>query len=871
MALVAGKKLGPYEILESIGAGGMGEVYRARDTRLQRTVAIKILPQALSSDQDRLERFQQEARILSALNHPNLMAIYDVGAQDGIHFLVSEFLDGQSLRDVISNGPLPQRKVTDYGLQIAKGLAAAHEKGIIHRDLKPENVFVLRDGRVKILDFGLAKQALAAAMADNATQTSPLQTAAGTVLGTAAYMSPEQVRGEIVDHRSDIFSLGVILYEMIAGQRAFKGDSAVEVMNAVLKQEPPELVESGLHVSVGLQKIVHRCLEKKPEARFQSASDLAFALDSLSAASGMASAPASALKEAAGRTQKDSKKRWSKLLIPVLVVAVLVNAAAAIWLSMRHPAGSDISFTQISFRSEYIRNARLSPDGRTVVFGAVSGGKPMALYSTRTDTTEAQPLGINANVLAISSQGEMAVKLHPRFEPLWTPSGTLARVPLGGGATRELLEHVLDADWNGDGSALAVSHLVGSRCRLEYPIGTVLYENGGYISDVRLSPAGDKIAFIDHPIFGDDRGSIEVMDLKGNRKVLAGEFATAQGLAWSPRGDEVWFTTAVAAEMPALRAVDLSGHQRVLVASPVRLHLQDVGKDGTVLLSSEDLRWQDFFVEKASGQSRDITSFPYQDVYAISRDGKAVLINAFVTGSSSSYDLYIQQADGSPPVKVGVGAALAFSFDGKWVAGLDPANVEHLNIIPTGVGVARTVNAPPGLHYLGATWMPDGKQMLITAAAQGRAPATYLQDLETGAARQITKEGTYVVPRSNVPMGVSPDGKYCVVTDPEGKRWIQPLDGSAPKELHGLLEGDIVVEWHGDSENVFVTHPEGAEADIYTVNVATGERKLWTHYSPSDKTAVIASNTVMITPDGAHYAYGVSRVYSSLFVAKGIR
>ena len=293
MALVAGKKLGPYEILESIGAGGMGEVYRARDTRLQRTVAIKILPQALSSDQDRLERFQQEARILSALNHPNLMAIYDVGAQDGIHFLVSEFLDGQSLRDVISNGPLPQRKVTDYGLQIAKGLAAAHEKGIIHRDLKPENVFVLRDGRVKILDFGLAKQALAAAMADNATQTSPLQTAAGTVLGTAAYMSPEQVRGEIVDHRSDIFSLGVILYEMIAGQRAFKGDSAVEVMNAVLKQEPPELVESGLHVSVGLQKIVHRCLEKKPEARFQSASDLAFALDSLSAASACFASPKS--------------------------------------------------------------------------------------------------------------------------------------------------------------------------------------------------------------------------------------------------------------------------------------------------------------------------------------------------------------------------------------------------------------------------------------------------------------------------------------------------------------------------------------------------------------------------------------------------
>ena len=238
MALTPGTRLGPYEIIAAVGAGGMGEVYRARDTRLERTVAIKILPESFAGDRERLERFQQEARILSTLNHPNLMAVYDVGVQDGMHFLVSEFLEGETLRDRLSAGPLPQRRVVEYGLQIAKGLAAAHEKQIVHRDLKPENIFVLRDDRVKILDFGLAKQRALVATAD-ATMTSPNRTSAGTVLGTAGYMSPEQVRGEMVDHRSDIFALGAILYEMIAGQRVFRGDSSVEVMTSILKQELP--------------------------------------------------------------------------------------------------------------------------------------------------------------------------------------------------------------------------------------------------------------------------------------------------------------------------------------------------------------------------------------------------------------------------------------------------------------------------------------------------------------------------------------------------------------------------------------------------------------------------------------------------------
>ena len=340
MPLPSGTRLGPYEIAGPLGAGGMGEVYRARDTRLERTVAIKILPESFASDRERLERFQQEARILSALNHPNLMAIYDVGSQDGMHFLVSEFLEGQTLRERLAAGPLTQRRAIDYGLQIAKGLAAAHEKGIVHRDLKPENIFVLRDERVKILDFGLAKQAAIAAATDG-TMTSANRTMPGTVLGTAGYMSPEQVRGEAVDHRSDIFSFGTILYEMLAGQRAFHGDSSVEVMNSILKQDPPELAESGLNVSLGLQRIVQRCLEKRPDARFQSASDLAFALDSLSS-TGTSSAGLRAL--------KDTKKTRSRILLPASLLAALAIGALAAYLL--HPAAShpDVHPDQLSLR-----------------------------------------------------------------------------------------------------------------------------------------------------------------------------------------------------------------------------------------------------------------------------------------------------------------------------------------------------------------------------------------------------------------------------------------------------------------------------------------------------------------------------------------
>ena len=282
ITLAAGTKVGDYEVKSLLGAGGMGEVYRARDARLGRDVAIKVLPSFLCTDSERLRRFEQEARAAAALNHPNILAVFQMGTYEGAPYLVSELLEGETLREQITRGRMTIRKAIDYGIQIARGLAAAHEKGVVHRDLKPENLFATKDGRVKILDFGLAKLTQPQSSSEHDAPTLTEGTEPGVVMGTVGYMAPEQVRGEAADHRADIFAFGAILYEMLAGKRAFQKPTSPETMAAILNEDPPGISQVTTNVPPALQRVVHRCLEKNPEQRFQSASDLAFALDALS-------------------------------------------------------------------------------------------------------------------------------------------------------------------------------------------------------------------------------------------------------------------------------------------------------------------------------------------------------------------------------------------------------------------------------------------------------------------------------------------------------------------------------------------------------------------------------------------------------------
>src|SRR5580700_8454137 len=468
MNLAPGTKLGPYEIVSLLGAGGMGEVYRARDSRLRRDVAIKVLPQALSLDADRMRRFEQEALATAALNHPNILAVFDIGTSEGSPYVVSELLEGETLRDRLRSGALAPRKALDYALQIAHGLAAAHEKGIIHRDLKPDNLFVTKDGRVKILDFGLAKltQADPGANTSMATAThgAPHATEAGMVMGTAGYMSPEQVRGLALDARSDIFSFGAILYEMLSGKRAFHGETPADTMSAILKEEPPELNETNRNVSPALERIVQHCLEKNPESRFHSASDIAFDLEHLTGVSG-STAKVAAVSGAPPR---------GKLIATLAggIALALAMLGVGWWLGRGNGPAPLAEYKQITFRTGSIGNARFTPDGAVVYSASWDGGENQ-LYMSRTDDPGARELAIkDAELLSISKSGELAIRLKTEYHGGYARSGTMARVPLSGGTPREVLENVQDADWAADGVSLAVVRYVpkNNHWRLEYPI-----------------------------------------------------------------------------------------------------------------------------------------------------------------------------------------------------------------------------------------------------------------------------------------------------------------------------------------------------------------------------------------------------------------
>ena len=444
MSLSPNATLGPYTILSKIGEGGMGEVWRARDSKLGRDVAIKVLPAAFSADKDRLARFEQEAQSAGALNHPNILVIHHIGTHDGSPYIVSELLEGETLRDRMGGNPLPQRKAIDYALQIAHGLAAAHDKKIVHRDLKPDNLFITKDGRVKILDFGLAK--LVGTDGDGLQTDIPtrkVNTDPGTVMGTVGYMSPEQLRGQQADHRSDIFSFGAILYEMLSGRRAFRGQSTADTISAILREDPPDLSETNKSVSPALERVVHHCLEKNPEERFHSANDLGFAIEALSGSAGTTTTLSSAV---------PARKRNITTLLPWVVAgAGLIAAAVLAWLYFRQPPSVDkpVSFI-VALPKEAIEGNSpvISPDGRTLAFVVVSQGKRV-IYLRSLGQLEAQPL--NGTEDASS--------------PFWSPdsryigffsNNKLKKIEATGGSTQTLCDapSTFGGTWNSDGVIL---------------------------------------------------------------------------------------------------------------------------------------------------------------------------------------------------------------------------------------------------------------------------------------------------------------------------------------------------------------------------------------------------------------------------------
>jgi len=519
VTIQAGSRLGVYEIVAPLGAGGMGEVYRARDTRLSREVAIKVLPSEVASDSDRRLRFEQEARSASALNHPNILTIYDVGSADGTVYIAMELVEGKTLRELVASGePVPMKRLLDVATQTADGLAKAHGAGIVHRDLKPENLMVSKDGFVKILDFGLAKLIEPVAQDASVLPTAvAAPTTPGTVMGTAGYMSPEQASGQAVDYRSDQFTLGAILYEMATGKRAFARKTGAETLVAIIREEPEPIAQLAPKSPAPVRWIVERLLAKDPEERYASTKDLARDLRSVRDHLSETTTSASGALEAA-EPVRSKRRAW---LVPA-ILALVAGAAAGLLLRPRlfPTAPRPVDFQRLTYQRGRVFSARFAPDGQTIVYSAAWDGGPLQVYSTRSDSSESRSLGLTgAAVLSISSTGELAVQLNNHYVLGYETTGTLARVPLAGGAPREILEDVQDADWTPDGKQLAVCRLAGNRGRLEFPIGKPIVESAGWLSSARFSPDGRLIAFIDHPQFGNNDGYIKIAAVDGTIRV----------------------------------------------------------------------------------------------------------------------------------------------------------------------------------------------------------------------------------------------------------------------------------------------------------------------------------------------------------------
>jgi len=843
----------------------MGEVYKARDTRLNRDVALKILPATAAGDADRLRRFAQEARAAAALNHPNILVVHDVGTESGVPFVVSELLEGESLRARLASGPVPPRKAMEYAAQMARGLAAAHDRGIVHRDLKPDNVFVTSDGRVKILDFGLAKLTAAAGAPPSPHTAAPTiesATTPGLVLGTIGYMSPEQVRGLAADHRSDIFSFGAILYEMLSGRRAFAGATPADTMSAILVADPPDA--PALRAAPPLDRLARRCLEKNPDERFQSAHDLAFDVEGLSTAS-------FTVEEAAVQAPSAARHRRTRRAAILLAAGAVAGGLMmlALMTAMR-PAPATARFRQVTFRRGAISGARFTPDGETIVYSAAWEGRSDELFTARAGAVGERPLGIAGQVLAASATGEVALLRDARAVTNWMQTGTLARVPLAGGAPHDILRDVGGADWSPDGRELAVTRMMKAprTWRLEYPIGTVLLETDRWIDRPRISADGNRVILFEHPVSGDNRGRVLMVGRDRKTTYLTGEYVGLAGIAWSPRGDEAWFSAADAGTQMQLYAVRPGAAARPIAGMPGSLVLEDVRSSGRILVQSQTLKTRMFVKTPADAEERDISWFDYGILRDMSADGSMILFDEQGEGGGPGYSVFVRHTDGRPAMRLGEGFAGRLSPDLQWATTGSASNPARngFSIVPIGPGETRRVTLPLQNVGVGTVrWFPDGKRLMVVGNEPGRPRRTFELEIDGMKLRPLTPEGV-------IGTHVSPDGRRLIVTTADGGTAIAGPDGT-PQEIRGLTPQDTVVRWAGDGRSISVFSAAQSEwkRTFARLDFTSGRRQPIATIAPADAAGIRSISSPQISADGRSYAYRFIQSLSDLYVGEGLR
>ncbi|MGA7905914.1 MAG: protein kinase [Candidatus Sulfotelmatobacter sp.] len=875
-----GQTISHYRIIEKLGGGGMGVVYKAEDTRLHRFVALKFLPQDVAKDAHALARFRREAQAASALNHPNICTIYDIGEEDSQAFIAMEFLDGVTLKHKVENRPLRTQEFLELSIQIADALDAAHSRGIVHRDIKPANIFVTGREQAKVLDFGLAKlnssRSLTASMAGSTIADVQDQlTSPGSTVGTVAYMSPEQARGEELDARTDLFSFGAVMYEMCTGKVAFAGSTSAVIFEAILNRVPTPAPQLNPGMPSDLNRIISRALQKERDLRYQTAAEMRAELRLLkrdldssrvavaassAASSGQAAVAVAAPGDAVGKTHS------IRGMALIACAALVVGVAAGWFLRGRLSPVSEPSYHQLTFRRGTIRSAYFTPNGQSVVYGASWEGAPIEIFITSPESPQSRSLNLeDAALLAISSSGEMAVSVGSGPSGPYNQVGTLARVPLNGGAPRPVLENVQWADWSPDGNNLAIVRDVDGRNQLEFPIGKVLYRTSGWISHPRISRNGDRVAFLDHFLPGDDEGSVKVVDLKGNVRTLASDFQTAQGLAWSADGGEVWFTATDLGLKRSIYAVTLNGHERLITRVPGTLVLEDIWQDGRALLSKDAWRRELTGLVAGESKERDLSWLDYSYPSDLSPDGKVLLFTEAGEGGGPTYSVYQRKIGEMSAVRLGDGMGLSMSPDQQWVIVSNISSPAQLILLPTGPGEAKALTHD-SINHSRAKWLPDGKRFLFSGKEPNHAARIYRQDSFDAKPVPISPEGI-----DPLVIVLSPDGQQVIGVGADDKAYFYPVAGGDPQPVKGIQPGEQPIEWSADGKSIYVYKPGDLPARVYLLDLATGQRTLWKELIPSDSAGVSRLGPILITPDGRTCLYGYHRILSDLYLVEGLK
>ena len=919
MNLAPGTRLGSYEVQSLLGAGGMGEVYRARDVRVDRAVALKVLPEEFFESEERRQRFEREARMLASLNHPGIAVLYSFeeipssssssSSSSSRHLLVMELVEGDGLDMKIAAGALPLEESLSYAKQIAEALEAAHEKGIVHRDLKPANVKVSEDGRVKVLDFGLAKifgedsskGNSGSGLAESPTLTARA-TAAGVILGTAAYMSPEQARGKSVDKRTDVWAFGCVLYEMLTGRRAFEGETVSDTLAAVLMKEP-DWAALPEQTPAGVRRVLRKCLQRDAKVRLRDIGDARIDLEELSAAGTSSSSGQLPFKEktalpspTVGRSDATKHERGSKnsLYLSWVIAAAFAAAAGALALRARAPrTGTALAWHRLTFESGMVLSAGFASGGK-VVYSAAWDGAPSAVYSTGVDFSESRILvAAPSKLLSVSRSGELAVLLRAKPLGWFAMEGTLARVPADGGTPRELLEKVMDASWSPDGSQLAIVRRAGGKVRLEFPPGHVLYETFGEITSPRFSPKGDRIAFADHPAKRGNWGTVSVVDLEGVRTVWSPVYEVIEGLVWAPSGRELWFGAEGERNAIQLFTVGAGRKPRLLAEAPGDLAPLAVDPDGRVLANRISVRAQIACALQGDSQPRDLASLGSSFLADLSPDGRKALLTYRGPGAQSSEgDVVLRPTDSDSFVRLGKGSAEALSPDGRWAAAVlwgneaftkiwanekfrgtppradvPPTAVASIVLLPTGAGEPRTLGMS-GLAIIRAIgFHPDCRRLIVSASDSGQAERLWVREVEGGAApRSLSPPGLYALTSAFL----SPDGRWAAAVDGEDALWLVPVEGGEPKRMPGVEDGESFAGWTGDGKAFHVFRYSG-KLVIHRVDFPTGSRRLWKEAFLPDPTGAQGPYAVVAAKDAEAWAAGYQSLLGELYLVEGLK